>query len=399
MSSEKVIQVNPDYLQLKGKSKSNSSSKSITRKKQIRQKPASSTTLKKEFIQMIKQKKANQGIGNEDDSSSAVKHIQTGKDCNDKDSEFLSSLKDLNKIISSHKSRKQRRSHSSLSFAPVSPIKTIPNDHQVVPVQLETFDNMVTQNSQNDIIPLIPRSTYSPKYGLLKNGKKPLFSQLNKTMKRNVSFPDDSPVCSVTTCDKIDKVSIQNETNLRKQRLMQLQKKENEQSNNINSVQYTSKHNSTPETTEEMEAKLDSIIERRYKNSMYGLDPLDNKISVHPAPTPNPQPMKTKKQVKRLQKTCKIGKKGRSVNVLIDNNKTRRRIMNDINKLDKISITKMKEYLREKGLIQKGSDAPDFIIKQLYKSAIMTGSVENTNKTHLINEINSSLMEMDAIHM
>ena len=410
MSLEKVIQVNPDYLQIKSKTKS--ANRSPTRKKRVRQKPASSTTLKKEFIQMIKNKKATQqrGDANADsaDNKDNVKNVLTNgiNDGKNSESEFLTSLKDLNKIISGRKSRKQRRvSKPNININQISTVNskhTNTDSSSVVPVQLDAFDNMVNLNEKTDVVPLVPRCSNIPKYGLLKNGKKPLFSQLNKTVKRNVSFPEKSPVCSVTTCDKMDVASIRNEDNLRKKRLLELQRREqiNNKVNSTSSLSHSPvSHNITDENSEELEAKLDSIIERRHKNSLYGLDPLNNNTSIqttlNPTPNPNPQPIKTKKQIKRLQKTCKIGKKGRTVNVMIDNNKTRRRIMNDINKLDKISIPKMKEYLREKSLIQKGSDAPDFIIKQLYKSAIMTGSVENTNKSNLINEINSNLMGME----
>lgn len=87
MSSEKVIQVNPDYLQLKSKTKS--ANRSTTRKKQVRQKPVSSTTLKKEFIQMIKNKKATQSKF--DTNSDNVKSVLTDGINDGMDSEFLTS--------------------------------------------------------------------------------------------------------------------------------------------------------------------------------------------------------------------------------------------------------------------------------------------------------------------
>lgn len=273
MSSEKVIQVNPDYLQLKSKTKS--ANRSTTRKKQVRQKPVSSTTLKKEFIQMIKNKKATQSKF--DTNSDNVKSVLTDGINDGMDSEFLTSLKDLNKIISGRNSRKQKRfsrpniNINQLSNGNSHTINTgsgseIPNG-SVVPLQLDAFDNMVDLNDKTDIIPLVPRGSNIPKYGLLKNGKKPLFSQLNKTVKQRVSFPEKTPVCSVTTCDKMDVVSIQNENNLRKKRLIELQRLENmkntTKSTSSLSHSPTSTNNITDENPEELEAKIDSIIEKK----------------------------------------------------------------------------------------------------------------------------------------
>lgn len=388
---EKTIQVNPTYLQVGGKQK-NIKKQQQTRKRLKR--GISSSTLKKEFIQKIKENKRRQAELNKevvdvDKTKNVAVNVTT-----DKQNEFLSSLKELNNIISSHRTRKKKREAPKMYSSPNS---------SVVQVNLNTFDDMVYKNDKNEL-PLIPHNSSEttlfksdPKYGLLKNGKKPTYSQLNKTLKRGVNFPTTSPIKSVITTDVIDTklIKSQDDFNTRKHKLEEIRLREKQdilkQSPSLVPVpvpvpiaapSLLSKSQSI-----NLDVDVDKILEKKHTDAMYGLHNLTN------TNTPSVSTLETstvpKKRLKRYEKTCKVGKKGRSVNVLIENNKTRKRVMNEINNLDKISIAKMKDYLRGRSLIKKGSDAPDFIIKQMYKSAIMTGNVENTNKSHIVEELNS----------
>lgn len=390
---EKTIQVNPTYLQVGGKQKNKKKGQQTRKQKK---KGISSSTLKKEFIQKIKENKKRQTDLNKElvDSVDKEKTKNVAVDVNantDKQNEFLSSLKELNNIISSHRTRKKKRELPKTYSSPNS---------STVQINLNTFDDMVSKNDRSEL-PLTPHNgndvtlfKSEPKYGLLKNGKKPTYSQLNKTVKRGVNFPTTSPIKSVTTTDVIDTKLIKSQTdyNIRKQKLEEIRLREKDILHKVPKPKPEPEPEPKPSPLSKpqpinLDVDVDKILEKKHTDAMYGIHNLSN--SNTPSVSTSESNAIPKKRLKRYEKTCKVGKKGRSVNVLIENNKTRKRVMNEINNLNKISIAKMKDYLRGRSLIKKGSDAPDFIIKQMYKSAIMTGNVENTNKSHIVEELNS----------
>ena len=82
---------------------------------------------------------------------------------------------------------------------------------------------------------------------------------------------------------------------------------------------------------------------------------------------------------KVTRRTYKVGKRGRKVGVLLKNNKTRRRIKQEMDTLKKVPLVKMKQYLREKQLLKIGSSIPKYMIKDMFVNAILAGDVNNKN--------------------
>ena len=80
----------------------------------------------------------------------------------------------------------------------------------------------------------------------------------------------------------------------------------------------------------------------------------------------------------------KLGKHGRSISILIKNNKTRKIIKEDISQLKKKSIIDIKNYLRKHNLIKVGSDAPNDVLRHMYEKSILSGEINNNNKDNLI---------------
>jgi len=90
-----------------------------------------------------------------------------------------------------------------------------------------------------------------------------------------------------------------------------------------------------------------------------------------------------KKTVKRrftLGKSDKL----RRIAVLIKDRQTRKNIINTQKELKKISITDVRKYLRQHGIIKVGSTCPPDILRKTFESAVMTGEVTNTNKDTLL---------------
>ena len=96
------------------------------------------------------------------------------------------------------------------------------------------------------------------------------------------------------------------------------------------------------------------------------------------------------KNKKYLKKTIKrkftLGKsdKLRRVSVLIKDKQTRKNIINTQKELKKTTITDVKKYLRQHGIIKVGSICPADILRKTFESAVLTGEVTNTNKEILL---------------
>ena len=96
----------------------------------------------------------------------------------------------------------------------------------------------------------------------------------------------------------------------------------------------------------------------------------------------------TFRQLKRTSNTVKqyasFGKSKGTVRVLIKDREMYAKIDRDKKKIDKRTMPDIREYLRKRGLYKIGSSAPDDILREIYKNAILTGEVENNNSSTLM---------------
>ena len=93
---------------------------------------------------------------------------------------------------------------------------------------------------------------------------------------------------------------------------------------------------------------------------------------------------------KMLKQYARFGKKNRSISVLIKDRATRKKIDNEIKQLKKHEISKIKEYLRDKGLIKVGTNAPEDVLRETYENAYLVGDVNNTSKENLLHNYMNS---------
>ena len=121
-----------------------------------------------------------------------------------------------------------------------------------------------------------------------------------------------------------------------------------------------------------------------------------NTTQKRPHPLVLTEPMKERKVSgkdggKKMSKHyTKLGKKNKTISVLIKDRATRKTIDQEVNLLKKHEISKIKEYLRDRGLIKIGSHAPESVLRETYENAFLTGDVINTSKENLLhNYINS----------
>jgi len=99
---------------------------------------------------------------------------------------------------------------------------------------------------------------------------------------------------------------------------------------------------------------------------------------------------------KTIKKKFTLGKsdKLRKVAVLIKNRQTRKNVINTQKELKKMSITDVRKYLRQHGIIKVGSTCPPDILRKTFESALLAGEITNINKDMLLhNFLNEEINE------
>ena len=93
-----------------------------------------------------------------------------------------------------------------------------------------------------------------------------------------------------------------------------------------------------------------------------------------------PQPRKLK-QVRRKTtiKKYKLGKHGKTISILIKNNKTRKIIQNAQRELKNVPIHDVKNALIKNNLLKLGSTAPSNVLRTMFEESNMTGDIVNTS--------------------
>ena len=106
---------------------------------------------------------------------------------------------------------------------------------------------------------------------------------------------------------------------------------------------------------------------------------------ANPVPTlvPNPR-IPDKKRDRTIKHYTTFGKRNQSIRVLIKNKKEFQCINNEIRKLEKHSLADVCTYLAARNLYTPGSNAPEEVLREIYKNAYLAGNVENSNPETLL---------------
>jgi hypothetical protein len=91
-------------------------------------------------------------------------------------------------------------------------------------------------------------------------------------------------------------------------------------------------------------------------------------------------------RTQQIKKKFSLGrnKSSNRVTVFLKNNKTRRKINDEISAIQQKPIVEIKEYLRKHNLIKIGSEAPSDVLRKLYKETLLAGDIKNINTNTLI---------------
>ena len=355
MSTQKILQINPDLF------KFNSGKKSL-KKKERKTKPLDTKTdtlksnkLKKELLKRVKDYQKNKELESQKGESSEPPtngnnlFSKSEFENSDFEREFNKSLTFLHDLS---KKRKEKR-NKTLKISNIDVNIEIPKDSNI-------YNNVKV-----------------PSYSCLKNGSKPTLKDLNKTQKNNNQGAGKRLIIDLNSnkyyeskTATFDTDTTQNSINETKSQDLQLQTQElqvkpitfsyNNEANNLS-------ENSLNSPALETLKSSDDINEDTNANTS---------ICLHIP------------KINRTTRTYKytLGKKNgaRHIGLLIKNRETQKRIKQEVSQLKQQPIQEIKNYLRNKNLIKLGSQAPNDVLRKLYEDSILAGEITNANANNLV---------------
>jgi len=221
------------------------------------------------------------------------------------------------------------------------------------------------------------RRNNEPMYGCLKRGKKPTYKKT--TTRRNILFDTNNnnvhefdntlaPTMNINI-DEHGSILSHNKSDSETQQTSKIVVSPNSPEN----ISFDIEELSVPTNIEkQVDAKMDeiNILDMIPENEI--LNDIEEKSAPNDLNKPH---IKGTKQTKKM----KLGKIGKKVSVLINDNTTRKNIRNEKHLLNITPIKKVKEYLKQNNLLEIGSIAPDDVLRSIYTNAKLSGELENRN--------------------
>jgi hypothetical protein len=409
MLTKKTIQINPELFKIPGgKTRKNREKKELIVNPNVKPNMIKSTLMKR--IREHKNKEINGDKINKP-KQSQFSHLtntnESSKTNNNYSDEFYGALDYLSDLTKKQKANdaKQRslntktlKNHNmSMTMTPITNISLeLPPELQEPKIVPESNDVFNVNYKINDDVP----------YGCLKNGKKKTYREWKQLSQPDIPdmirppTPPKKNIGATTSLQNQNYLIESTNTNIQKNlsreerleeiknKLKKMQDKESQiKQESLDNFKKLEKKISTPLMESPLEElKLDNYSSRF--SSEFNDDPSDIEDIIKECENNNEkEKTKNKKKIKKtIRKKITLGKseKLRKVSVLINNNQTRKNILNTQKELKKTSINDVKKYLRQHGMIKVGSTCPNDILRKTFESALLTGEVTNTNKEILL---------------
>jgi hypothetical protein len=426
MSTKKTIQINPELFKLSGnKTRKNKEKKELTLTPLV-----SPNKLRQKYLNRIKEHKKN-----EIKNSSVTSNTPSNSD------EFYNAIDYLNKRKKDVEKEKYHKALNNKTLktyggAPSMQSSSMqsPNNNQYIPllssinsplVELELpFDlqePMPTQSnyfsptqpttqstSQGNIMNLKYKPPDDVPYGCLKGGVKPSYRSWIQTRKNSEQQSSEMQIPSVRpptppkrnmfidaplTTPLITSNPVPTIVDSREQRLEQIKHK---------LKKFQERENSSKPEYKTLNSTLEMLEPFRQGGAIAAaatkmtLDPLipfdDDKTEITNVQTIKeelkiPKGPELKNYIKRtIRRKFTLGRsdKLRKVGILLKDKQTRKNVLNAQKELKKTTITDVRKYLRQHGIIKVGSTAPNDVLRKTFESAMLAGEITNMNKDVLL---------------
>ena len=359
MSTKKTIQINPELFKMSKTKKNTKERKNLTLNPII-----TPNNLKNKLLKRIKEHKSQEFK----DLKNTDSEIQSSEPSSYTD-EFYGALGYLSDLSKKQKSDalKQRLTKTLKNHQPNTQIHKTNISLELPPELKETHHTFVS----NDVLKLKQNDV---PYGCLKNGQKKTYREWKELNNNNIKIdvpdiirPPTPPKKNLFSSEEMPIQSLTREEHLEqiKNKLKQIQNEENAKKQEI------------------LETTLGATLFKDFNEDGGDIDIKDILKEKEPVKT---YLKKTSKRKFTLGKSDKL----RRVSVLIKDNQTRKNIIHTQQNLKKTSITDVRKYLRQHGMIKVGTTCPQDILRKVFESAVLTGEITNTNKETLLHNFLSS---------
>jgi hypothetical protein len=396
MSTKKTIQINPELFKLSGnKTRKNREKKELTLNPIV-----SPNNLKNKLLKRIKEHKTQEIKTKTPNNSNA-----SNTSDNSYTDEFygaLNYLSDLTKKQKVTESKQRSLNTRTLKNYQSSPSPSISLE---LPPELQETKTFTPQTAE--VFNVNYKVQDDVPYGCLKNGKKKTYREWKELTKpENPDIPDivrpptppkknvgiflegATPIETVKNIETQNKLSREERLEQIKNKLKKIQDQETQmKQQSLEDFKKIEKQYSTPLMVSPLEELSD------FEKSESKSNDIEDMLKEREDKKENE---KTKKYLKKtVKRKFTLGKsdKLRRVSVLIKDRQTRKNIINTQKELKKTTITDVKKYLRQHGIIKVGSTCPADILRKTFESAVLTGEVTNTNKETLLHNFLSGEKE------
>lgn len=417
---KKTIKINPELFNVSNKTKKNKEKLVRNVNNNIIVKPNS---IKKELLNKIKQHQHR----TKNITPNSISENNKSNSFNDEFSDSINYLSSLSKKHKDDFERDKKREHNLLNRTVKNYNSYETNNSSQSPfVNLELPDEL-----KETYVPALIESNASPTikintsniltndvpYGCLKGGMKPTFRDWNATKKNYNSIlenqhqnlnPNSSQKIQISVSPpnlthnnslaNSDSFSQQLNDRERKLEMLRLKMKKQEK---INSLQSSIQNQTQPNPI--------LVNPNLFNPNLFNPNPIlvqPNHNQVQPnsvdistlntnipssaelkeileESTPKNDKLFIKKTIRRKY-TLGKSKTSNTVSILLKDNNTRKNVLNAHKELKRVSMNEVKKYLKNRGLIKVGSNAPNDVLRKTYESAMLAGDVLNKNKDILL---------------